>query len=170
MGFGGISIWQLLIILAIVVLVFGTKRLPGAARDIGSAITSFRDGMKRDNTDQLEKDKTDSKDCLKERHSMLDIGFAELVVVAAIALFVVGPERLPSTIRSLSLWLGRLKRSFEEIKSDVSRELHNEEVMRALAEGKDQIKDVTDVGTVIETEATRVLTEEPENPKSSERE
>ena len=101
---------------------------------------------------------------------MLDIGFAELIVVAAIALFVVGPERLPSTIRSLSLWLGRLKRSFEEIKSDVSRELHNEEVMRALAEGKDQIKDVTDVGTVIETEATRVLTEEPENPKSSERE
>jgi sec-independent protein translocase protein TatA len=62
MGFGGISIWQLLIILAIVVLVFGTKRLPGAARDIGSAITSFRDGMKRDNTDQLEKEKTDSKD------------------------------------------------------------------------------------------------------------
>ena len=55
---------------------------------------------------------------------MLDIGFAELLVVAAIALFVVGPERLPSTIRSLSLWLGRLKRSFEEIKSDVSRELH----------------------------------------------
>ena len=62
MGFGGISIWQLLIILAIVVLVFGTRRLPGAARDIGSANTSFRDGMKRDNTDQLEKDKTDSKD------------------------------------------------------------------------------------------------------------
>ena len=101
---------------------------------------------------------------------MLDIGFAELLVVAAIALFVVGPERLPSTIRSVSLWLGRLKRSFEEIKSDVSRELHNEEVMRALAEGKDQIKDVTDVGTVIETEATRALTEEPENPKSSDRE
>lgn len=101
---------------------------------------------------------------------MLDIGFAELLVVAAIALFVVGPERLPSTIRSLSLWLGRLKRSFEEIKSDVSRELHNEEVMRALAEGKDQIKDVTDVGTVIETEAAQILTEEPENPKSSDRE
>ena len=101
---------------------------------------------------------------------MLDIGFAELLVVAAIALFVVGPERLPSTIRSLSLWLGRLKRSFEEIKSDVSRELHNEEVMRALAEGKDQIKDVTDVGAVIEKEATRALTEEPENSKSSDRE
>jgi len=101
---------------------------------------------------------------------MLDIGFAELLVVAAIALFVVGPERLPSTIRSISLWLGRLKRSFEEIKSDVSRELHNEEVMRALAEGKDQIKDVTDVGAVIEAETTQALEVKEDNPSSTDRE
>ena len=47
MGFSGIGIWQLLIILAIVVLIFGTKRLPGAAKDLGSAITNFREGMKR---------------------------------------------------------------------------------------------------------------------------
>lgn len=101
---------------------------------------------------------------------MLDIGFAELLVVAAIALFVVGPERLPSTIRSISLWLGRLKRSFEEIKSDVSRELHNEEVMRALAEGKDKIKDVTDVGAVIEAETTQALEVKEDNPSSTDRE
>lgn len=101
---------------------------------------------------------------------MLDIGFAELLVVAAIALFVVGPERLPSTIRSISLWLGRLKLSFEEIKSDVSRELHNEEVMRALAEGKDQIKDVTDVGAVIEAETTQALEVKEDNPSSTDRE
>ena len=49
MGFSGIGIWQLLIILAIVILMFGTKRLPGAAKDLGSAITNFREGMKRDN-------------------------------------------------------------------------------------------------------------------------
>ncbi|REJ70503.1 MAG: twin-arginine translocase TatA/TatE family subunit [Proteobacteria bacterium] len=48
MGFSGIGIWQLLIILAIVILIFGTKRLPGAAKDLGSAITNFREGMKRD--------------------------------------------------------------------------------------------------------------------------
>lgn len=47
MGFSGIGIWQLLIVLAIVVLIFGTKRLPGAARDLGSAITHFREGIKR---------------------------------------------------------------------------------------------------------------------------
>jgi len=48
MGFSGIGIWQLLIIFAIVILMFGTKRLPGAAKDLGSAITNFREGMKRD--------------------------------------------------------------------------------------------------------------------------
>ena len=51
MGFSGIGIWQLLIVLAIVVLIFGTKRLPGAARDLGSAITNIREGIKRNDGD-----------------------------------------------------------------------------------------------------------------------
>lgn len=45
MGLGGISIWQLLIILAIVVLVFGTARLKNMGRDVGGAIKSFRKAM-----------------------------------------------------------------------------------------------------------------------------
>lgn len=80
---------------------------------------------------------------------MLDIGFTELLVISAIALFVVGPERLPSAIRSISLWLGRVRRGFEEIKSDVSRELHNEEVMRALKESRDEVQDLTDVSSAL---------------------
>ena len=80
---------------------------------------------------------------------MLDIGFAELLVVSAVALFVVGPERLPSAIRAISLWLGRVRRGFEEIKADVSRELHNEEVMRALRESRDQVQDLTDVSSAL---------------------
>lgn len=80
---------------------------------------------------------------------MLDIGFAELLVISAVALFVVGPERLPSAIRSISLWLGRVRRGFEEIKSDVSRELHNEEVMRALRESRDEVQDLTDVSSAL---------------------
>ena len=80
---------------------------------------------------------------------MLDIGFAELLVISAVALFVVGPDRLPSAIRSISLWLGRVRRSFEEIKSDVSRELHNEEVMRALKESRDEVQDLTDVSSAL---------------------
>lgn len=80
---------------------------------------------------------------------MLDIGFAELLVISAVALFVVGPDRLPSAIRSISLWLGRVRRGFEEIKSDVSRELHNEEVMRALKESRDEVQDLTDVSSAL---------------------
>ena len=48
MGLGGISIWQLLIILVIVVLLFGTKRLSTLGGDLGSAIRGFRKSMKDD--------------------------------------------------------------------------------------------------------------------------
>lgn len=61
MGFSGIGIWQLLIILAIVVLIFGTKRLPGAAKDLGSAITNFREGMKRNDGDTPKIDKSEDR-------------------------------------------------------------------------------------------------------------
>ena len=42
MGFGGISIWQLVIILAIIVLLFGTKKLRGIGGDLGSAVKGFK--------------------------------------------------------------------------------------------------------------------------------
>ena len=45
MGLGGISIWQLLIILVIVLLLFGTKRLRNIGSDLGGAIRGFRKGM-----------------------------------------------------------------------------------------------------------------------------
>ncbi len=48
MGLGGISIWQLLIILAIVIMIFGTKRLKGIGGDLGNAIKSFRKAVNED--------------------------------------------------------------------------------------------------------------------------
>lgn len=45
MGIGGISVWQLLILLLIVVLVFGTKRLRNMGGDLGAAVKGFRKGM-----------------------------------------------------------------------------------------------------------------------------
>ena len=51
MGFSGISIWQLLIILVIVVLIFGTKRLKGMGTDVGGFIKGFRSAMSGDNDD-----------------------------------------------------------------------------------------------------------------------
>jgi len=46
MGFGGISIWSLLLILAIVVLLFGTKKLRNVGGDLGGAIRSFKKSIK----------------------------------------------------------------------------------------------------------------------------
>ena len=48
MGVGGISIWQLLIILAIVIMLFGTKRLRTLGTDLGSAVKGFRKSMQDD--------------------------------------------------------------------------------------------------------------------------
>ena len=48
MGFGGISIWQLLIILAIVIMLFGTKRLRNIGGDLGAAIKGFKRSMNSD--------------------------------------------------------------------------------------------------------------------------
>ncbi len=46
MGFGGISIWSLLLILAIVILLFGTKKLRNVGADLGGAIRSFKKSVK----------------------------------------------------------------------------------------------------------------------------
>lgn len=63
---------------------------------------------------------------------MFDIGFFEIVIVGIIALLVLGPEKLPGTIRTLSLWIGRLRRSFNSIKQDIEREIGADEIRRQL--------------------------------------
>ena len=51
MGFGGISLWQLLIILVIVLMVFGTKKLRNMGGDLGTAIKGFKKSVKEEPTD-----------------------------------------------------------------------------------------------------------------------
>ncbi len=57
MGIGGIGIWQLLIILVIVLLLFGTKRLKGLGGDLGSAIKGFKKAMTDEEIQQAEEAK-----------------------------------------------------------------------------------------------------------------
>ena len=61
MGFGGISIWQLLIVLVIVLLLFGTKRLRNLGGDLGNAVKGFRKAMD-DGEKQAEKLEEAKKD------------------------------------------------------------------------------------------------------------
>lgn len=74
---------------------------------------------------------------------MFDIGFSELLVCLVVALVVIGPERLPETVRTVGLWIGRLKRSLRDTRSeierqigadDIRRQLHNEEIMQRIEE------------------------------------
>ncbi|MFN3238308.1 MAG: Sec-independent protein translocase protein TatB [Pseudomonadales bacterium] len=80
---------------------------------------------------------------------MFDIAFSELVIVSIVALLVIGPERLPETIRTMMLWLGRIRRTFTNIKSEIEqeigadeirRQLHNETILKDIQESKNQIQ------------------------------
>jgi sec-independent protein translocase protein TatA len=70
MGLGGISIWQLLIILAIVVMLFGTKRLRGLGSDLGGAIKGFKKSMQDDDTatDGAKEEHPAGEESLAEQH------------------------------------------------------------------------------------------------------
>ena len=79
MGASGISVWQLLIVLLIVVLIFGTKRIKNIGGDLGGAIKSFRKGMTEadkagDELSEIEQEFTDSSsdDALEESTNTKD--------------------------------------------------------------------------------------------------
>lgn len=68
MGIGGISVWQLLIILAIVIMLFGTKRLRTLGSDLGSAVKGFRKSMQ----DESAADKASGGDQADEQATPAD--------------------------------------------------------------------------------------------------
>ncbi|WP_051310854.1 Sec-independent protein translocase protein TatB [Zooshikella ganghwensis] len=63
---------------------------------------------------------------------MFDIGFAELLLIAIIGLIILGPERLPHAIRTVTLWVGRIRRGFTAMKSEIEREIGADEIKRQL--------------------------------------
>jgi len=61
---------------------------------------------------------------------MFDIGFSELMVIAVIALVVIGPERLPKVARTLGHLAGRLQRYVSDVKADINREIELDELRK----------------------------------------
>jgi sec-independent protein translocase protein TatB len=59
---------------------------------------------------------------------MFDIGFSELVVVSLVGLIVLGPKRLPEVARTAGRWVGQLRRFIADVKLDLDREIHSEEL------------------------------------------
>jgi len=68
---------------------------------------------------------------------MFDIGFSEIVVIAVVALIVIGPERLPKVARTLGHLFGRMQRYVNDVKADISREMELDELRKLQATVQD---------------------------------
>src|SRR5438477_9495189 len=73
---------------------------------------------------------------------MFDIGFSELMVIAVVALIVIGPERLPKVARTLGHLFGRLQRYVNDVKSDINREIELDELRKLQQEVKTAATDL----------------------------
>jgi len=73
---------------------------------------------------------------------MFDIGFSEMLVIAIVALVVIGPERLPKVARTAGHMLGRLQRYVRDVKSDINREMQLEELRRLQSEIEESARSV----------------------------
>lgn len=84
-----------------------------------------------------------------QTNKLMDIGIQEILLISVIALIVLGPERLPSAVRSAAIWIGKIKRSFNDIKNDIEKEInadeirqqiHNENILHQLGEPIEQLQ------------------------------
>jgi sec-independent protein translocase protein TatB len=73
---------------------------------------------------------------------MFDIGFSELIVIALVALIVIGPERLPRVARTLGALLGRAQRYVNDVKADIQREVDLDELKNLKSTFQDAAKSV----------------------------
>lgn len=71
---------------------------------------------------------------------MFDIGFGELLLIAVVALVVLGPERLPKAARTLGTLLRRVRDGWDSVRAEVEREIEAEEMKRKLKEAQDYMR------------------------------
>ena len=83
---------------------------------------------------------------------MFDIGFSEMMVIALVALIVIGPERLPRVARTLGHLAGRLQRYVADVKADINREVELEELRKM----KDSVQQTaTNIETSVQGELNK---------------
>ena len=75
---------------------------------------------------------------------MFDIGFSELMVIAVVALIVIGPERLPKVARTLGHLFGRMQRYVNDVKADISREMELDELKKLQTSMQDAARSFED--------------------------
>ncbi|MBK8336172.1 MAG: Sec-independent protein translocase subunit TatB [Sterolibacteriaceae bacterium] len=107
---------------------------------------------------------------------MFDVGFSELMVIAVVALLVLGPERLPKVARTAGHLLGRLQRYVNDVKADINREMQLDELRKMQQQIADSARDFetsvnkelvaveTEVNQSIEAVTRPPLAEAPAQP------
>ena len=75
---------------------------------------------------------------------MFDIGFSELLVIAVVALIVIGPERLPKVARTLGHLFGRMQRYVNDVKADITREMELDELRKLQSSVEDAARSIQD--------------------------
>lgn len=88
---------------------------------------------------------------------MFDVAFSELVIIALVALIVIGPERLPKVARTAGILLGRLQRYVSDVKADINREIQLEELKTMQENIAAQVRDMEQsVNTQLKTVETEL--------------
>jgi sec-independent protein translocase protein TatB len=75
---------------------------------------------------------------------MFDVGFSELLVIAVVALLVLGPERLPKAARFAGLWVRRARAQWNSVKSEFERDLASDDLKRSLRETQESLREAQD--------------------------
>ena len=170
---GSFSIWHWLIVLLIVVLVFGTKKLKNIGSDLGGAVKGFKDGMKerrrapedagaagsqvtatqqpgrrQDHHRRRSQDQvlnTPWPGALRAPAGMprmIDLGIDKIALIGAVALIVIGPEKLPRVARTVGTLLGKAQRYVADVKAEVNRSIELEELKKMKDTVEDAARDV----------------------------
>jgi sec-independent protein translocase protein TatB len=71
---------------------------------------------------------------------MFDIGFTELVLVSVIGLIILGPERMPVAVRTVGLWVGKIKRTIGGVQKEIQAELRVDEIRKKADENRKAIE------------------------------
>ncbi|SEM43092.1 sec-independent protein translocase protein TatB [Pseudoxanthomonas sp. GM95] len=98
---------------------------------------------------------------------MFDVGFPELIVIAIVALVVLGPERLPKAARFAGLWVRRARNQWDSVKSELERELAADELKRNLHDAQEALRRTDEAMRRSHNEAQREFNEVRDEVRST---
>ena len=104
---------------------------------------------------------------------MFDVSFSELLVIAVVALLVIGPEKLPKVARTVGAFTGRLQRYMAQVKEEINREMRFEELQKLQQEIKQSVENtqssINQQVAEIQNSATKIADtpNKPSKPKAA---